>query len=46
MRKLAFFLVVIITQNKNNQRDRRSRFWNNWATDGGALKSDKMLVGT
>jgi hypothetical protein len=46
MRKLALFLIAIITQNKNNQRDRRSRFCDDWATDGRALKSDKIIVGT
>jgi hypothetical protein len=46
MRKLALFLIVIITKNKNNQRDRGSRFWHDRTTDGRPLKKDKMLVGT
>jgi hypothetical protein len=46
MRELVLFFIAIITQNKNNQRDRRSRFWDNWSTDGRPLRKDKMLAGT
>jgi hypothetical protein len=46
MRELVLFFIAIITQNKNNQRDRGSRFWDDRATDGWPLKKDKMLVGT
>jgi hypothetical protein len=46
MRKLVLFFIAIITKNKNNQRDRRSRFWDHRATNGWSLKKDKMLVET